>query len=320
MARVLWVYVFLIHIQVLWSGTVHYCSGLRFTLYVFWINRWEAHSAWWLGFWLSLAWCELWGTQELLCVGSTCCFSGWLPGPHCGVRTSVQQDFTMRRIVLGFFSDVLQSLLAAPANVLVAQRFVEAWACWLRSWRSSLYWLEMGDAGASPWCCVVRLGQVLGYVAQVSPPWRQLDGFQQLVIIASGHSRLGLVADHRLQRVRDISLDLWHFQDLFARRSRSGVHLEHGLDDLRQVVRKVGSNWWVPSALDLLREHWHARCLERWAQHGHFIQDAPSAPNVTLFIVGLVLPDFWACIIWSTGLSLEEGTLRNFGYVEVTEF
>lgn len=194
----------------------------------------------------------MWSTKELVCIGSACCFSGWLPGPHRRVGTSVQQEFTMRRIVLGFFSDVLQSLLAAPADVLVAQRFVEAGACRLRPRRSSFYRLEMGDARASPWCSVVRLGQVLGYVTQVSPTWRQLDSFQQLVIIARWHSRLGLEADHRLQRVRDIPLDLWHFQDLFARRSRSGVHLEHGLDHIRQVLRKLGSNWWVPSALDLL--------------------------------------------------------------------
>ena len=50
-----------------------------------------------------------------------------------------------------------------------------------------------------------------------------------------------------------------------------------------------------------------------WRDKGtHLVGYATERPNVALQVVGLIFPDFWACIVGRTGLGVEAAPLCNF--------
>lgn len=98
-------------------------------------------------------------------------------------------------------------------------------------------------------------------------------------------------------------------QKRIARGSESGIRLENHLDEVEKRlgveafsgeafgVRIAGSN-------DSLIKFLHVVGLEGRSEGNHLIQDAAQRPNVTLLIVGSILPNFRTRIVGRSCLSV----------------
>jgi len=64
----------------------------------------------------------------------------------------------------------------------------------------------------------------------------------------------------------------------------------------------------------------HRRSSERRHLHYHLVEDAASGPHVAAIVVGHILPDFGAGVVWGTCLRTHHATLRNTRDVHIAEF
>ena len=63
----------------------------------------------------------------------------------------------------------------------------------------------------------------------------------------------------------------------------------------------------------------HVVGSERGLQSAHLIRDATYAPQIALMVIGFVLPDLWAGVVWGTGLSAEQALPRHFTHVKIAQ-
>jgi hypothetical protein len=108
-------------------------------------------------------------------------------------------------------------------------------------------------------------------------------------------------------------------QELRARRSHFRVLLQTIFNDLIQVARENG---WEPchstfdySSVQLAHV---VSCKGNFLGAG-FVEDATNAPDVALFIVRQIVPDFGACVVRSARLRLKKASALYFRHVEVTD-
>lgn len=72
------------------------------------------------------------------------------------------------------------------------------------------------------------------------------------------------------------------------------------------------THYLASQALHALRPKWRQKRY-------HFVDHTTQAPNITLVVIWLFLPDFGAGIVRRARLSLEQSSLRNLGDIEVTK-
>lgn len=66
-------------------------------------------------------------------------------------------------------------------------------------------------------------------------------------------------------------------------------------------------------------ESFHSLRSERGHLHNHFVEDAPSTPDVTSVVVWHVFPNLWAGIVGRSGLSSHHPTFGDAGNVHVSK-
>lgn len=96
--------------------------------------------------------------------------------------------------------------------------------------------------------------------------------------------------------------------------------MEHEFDYCSHLLAEVV---WDPRELSLddsLVEALHVIGPKRWYERAHLVEHTAQRPNVTLAVVGLISPHFWARIIWCTRLSVAQTFFDDFRDVEVTKF
>lgn len=82
------------------------------------------------------------------------------------------------------------------------------------------------------------------------------------------------------------------------------VQFDQARDHLRQGWSEQFGRVLVDSCSYFLEEAGHVFGSKGRQQREHLVKDAAEGPHVALGVVGLVLPDFWACVVGSACLSV----------------
>lgn len=95
--------------------------------------------------------------------------------------------------------------------------------------------------------------------------------------------------------------------------------MKHQLDDLLKLLRILLWQLRVRPAQHRVVKPLHAFGPKRWSQCAHLVDNAAKRPNVTLAVIGALLPDFGARVVGRTRLRVQHTVLGLLAYVQVTE-
>ena len=115
-------------------------------------------------------------------------------------------------------------------------------------------------------------------------------------------------------------LDYCHVENRITVRPGRWLHLYHVLYDRGQVIAEDTWNLRINAFENFLVKSLHVFCPEWRLKSNCFIQYAAKRPDIRLVVVGLISPHFRRCVVWSSGLSVEQAFLCNFADVHVSEF
>ena len=73
----------------------------------------------------------------------------------------------------------------------------------------------------------------------------------------------------------------------------------------------------VRARKDAVVETFHAFCAEWRIERAHLIDNTTEGPNVTLLVIGLLLPDLRTGIVWGSRLGVQHAILRYFTHVQI---
>ena len=79
---------------------------------------------------------------------------------------------------------------------------------------------------------------------------------------------------------------------------------------------------WYPREFpfdDLFIETLHVIGAERGNQSTHLIKDAAERPDITLRVIRLIAPYFWACVIWCASLRVTQSLFHNLTHIEISK-
>lgn len=79
------------------------------------------------------------------------------------------------------------------------------------------------------------------------------------------------------------------------------------------VLRQLG----VAARQNAVVKAFHALGSERRVQRAHLVNNAAQRPNVTLFVVRFLLPDFRARVVRRSRLSVQHAVLRDLAHVQI---
>ena len=78
------------------------------------------------------------------------------------------------------------------------------------------------------------------------------------------------------------------------------VWVEQLLDEGAKLLRVHVTHGFVAAVANLLHKHQQVAALEGLGELAHFVQDTAEGPDVGLCVVGNVLADLWAHVIWAS--------------------
>lgn len=140
---------------------------------------------------------------------------------------------------------------------------------------------------------IVGSRESLSDLSKISGDSNRSDQLEVILLFHLERQGRGSIADQltSLQHVRTVG-------------SQLGVQLQAQLYHVHQVFRILGRKGRDAALAHTLKEHIHVVRAERGLKGNHFVEDAAQTPNVALVVIGLVLPDFRAGVVWSSRLSL----------------
>ena len=97
------------------------------------------------------------------------------------------------------------------------------------------------------------------------------------------------------------------------------INLQQVVNDCLQRFGVVRFYWLVSALKYRLVEAVHVLGAERWFQCGHLIENTAQRPNITLAIVGLILPHFWGCVVRCASLRVEHALFCDLGDIQVAK-
>jgi hypothetical protein len=89
--------------------------------------------------------------------------------------------------------------------------------------------------------------------------------------------------------------------------------LQKSLDHILEILRVTWWDWWILALNDFIVETLHVSCPKRWVESTKLIKNTSHAPNITLIIVGFILPYFWAGVVRCACLRVKETSFCDFG-------
>ena len=104
-----------------------------------------------------------------------------------------------------------------------------------------------------------------------------------------------------------------------ATRPKLRVNPEHVCQHFSQLLRVLPVNGWVLALEHALVESVHVVGAEGRLERAHFVQDAAQRPDIRLRPVRLILPHFWACVVRSACLRVQEALLGDFADIQITQ-
>ena len=152
-------------------------------------------------------------------------------------------------------------------------------------------------------CLVVRFGQLFSNSVEVIPS-NSLQKFS-----------LDLFLLFFLHMLYDPS----HFQDFVTSGPLVGVHLEERANYCAELVGIFRWEAGVNAPSDFFIEGLHVFSLEGNFQTYHLIENTAQRPNVRFFIIGLIFPYFWTCVVGSASLGDTQSFLGNLGDVHISQ-
>lgn len=100
-----------------------------------------------------------------------------------------------------------------------------------------------------------------------------------------------------------------------------GVDIEHHFDDLPEFGGVGGRNSGDLALSDLFEEAFHALGLEGRFESDHLVEHTAERPDITLDVVGLVLPDLGTGVVRSAGLGEVESVFgADLAHIHVAQF
>lgn len=163
---------------------------------------------------------------------------------------------------------------------------------------------------------IVGLRKLLADVAFVDV-MSHLDGLQERRLAAGELHVLHL--DVQVLAFWDVFHYLGQLQEVFAGWTVRRVLTEHHLEGLLDIVREARADIRVATFNNLLVEVLGVCRFEGRPESAHLVENAPSAPDVTLAIIWLISPDLRTAVVWRTCLCVQDARLRHLGHVEIAK-
>ena len=147
-----------------------------------------------------------------------------------------------------------------------------------------------------------------GWKFQLEEVLRKLNCFEQLRfgvthLTASSHN--AIIHSLIFKVFLNSSYYNGHVQYLLGRRTLGCVNLKETLYNIPQIHAITGGDLGIGPFKDSFEKSVHIISPKWWNKCTHFIEHTSKRPNIRFAIVWLVLPNFWARIIWGSCLSIK---------------